>query len=304
VTRRGWVAFAAASVIWGIPYLFIRVAVRHGVTPLMLAWGRVALGAAVLIVIAWQAGVLPTLKRRWWWLLAYGTAEIAIPFPAIAFGETRISSSLAAIIVAMVPLIVALLALRFDHSEKPTRARFIGLVVGFSGVVALVGIDISGHSSELLGAAAVMVGAIGYAIAPMLIKHKLGGIDPRAMMAGALAICTVLLTPGALLDLPHTLPSAGAIASVVVLGVVCTALGLVVLAILVREVGTGRAMVITYVNPVVAVALGVALLNERPGAGAFAGLALILLGSWLSTGGRLPRRARSTQLTADAPTRS
>jgi drug/metabolite transporter (DMT)-like permease len=300
MTRRGWVAFAAASVIWGIPYLFIRIAVRHGMTPMALAWGRIALGAAVLIPIAWRAGVLRTLRGRWWWLAVYGIAEVAIPFPAIAFGETRISSSLAAIIVAMVPLIGVLLALRFDHSEKPTRARFLGLVVGFGGVVALVGIDVTGHPGELLGAAAVMVGAVGYAIAPMLIKHRLGGIDPRAMMAGALGICTIVLTPGLLLDLPSHAPSAGAFASVAVLGVVCTALGLVVLAILVREVGTGRAMVITYVNPVVAVTLGVLLLDERPGVGAIAGLALILLGSWLSTGGRLPRRARTRALAADA----
>jgi drug/metabolite transporter (DMT)-like permease len=288
MSRKGWLAFAAASVIWGVPYLFIRIAVRHGVTPLSLAWGRIALGAVVLLALAWRAGTLPTLKGRWRWLLAYGIAEVTIPFPAIAFGETRIASSLAAIIVASVPLIGALLALRFDHSERPTPLRFLGLLIGFGGVIVLVGVDVASSASALLGTGAVLLGALGYAIGPMLIKHRLEGIDVRAMMGASLAISAVILTPAAILDAPKHTPTAGALASVVILGLVCTAAGLVILAILVREAGTSRAMVITYINPVIAVALGVTLLNERPGAGAIAGLLLILAGSYLSTGGKLP----------------
>jgi drug/metabolite transporter (DMT)-like permease len=122
----------------------------------------------------------------------------------------------------------------------------------------------------------------------MLIKHRLGGLDARAMMGGSLALASLLLAPFAALDPPREVPSAGAIASVVVLGIVCTAAAFVIFTVLIREAGTSRAMVITYVNPVVAVALGVALLGERPGTGAIAGLLLILAGSWLSTGGRLP----------------
>jgi drug/metabolite transporter (DMT)-like permease len=288
MTRKAWIVFAAASVIWGIPYLFIRIAVRHGVPPLPLAWGRITLGSLVLLVLAWHAGTLKSLKGHWRWLAAYAVAEVTIPFPAIAFGETRISSSLAAIIVAAVPLIGALLALRFDHSEKPTRVRFAGLLIGFAGVIVLVGVDVAGSASALLGTGAVLLGALGYSIGPMLIKHRLQGVDARAMMGASLAISAAILTPAAILDAPSHTPTAGAIASVVVLGIVCTAAGLVFLAILVREAGTSRAMVITYINPVIAVALGVALLNERPGAGAIAGLLLILAGSYLSTGGKLP----------------
>ena len=288
MSRKAWIAFAAVSVIWGIPYLFIRIAVRHGFPPLPLAWGRITLGAIVLLALAWLAGSLTTLRGRWRWLAAYAVAEVTIPFPAIAFGETRISSSLAAIIVAAVPLIGALLALRFDHAERPTRVRFIGLLIGFAGVIVLVGVDVAGSGSALLGTGAVLLGALGYAIGPMLIKHRMEGIDARAMMGASLAISAVILTPAAIVDAPSRTPTAGAIASVVVLGIVCTAAGLVILAILVREAGTSRAMVITYINPVIAVALGVALLNERPGAGAVAGLLLILAGSYLSTGGKLP----------------
>ena len=288
MSRRAWLAFAAISLIWGIPYLLIRIAVRHGVTPAALAWGRVALAAVVLLALAWRAGTLGTLRGRWRPLLAYAVAEIAVPFPMLAIGEQHVSSSLAAIIVSSVPLIGALLALRFDKSEKPTPVRALGLVLGFGGVVALVGLDIAGRGTELLGAGAIVITATGYAIGPMVIKHWLADLDARASMGASLAIATVLLAPLVALDPPRAVPGAGAIASVVVLGLVCTAAAFVIYTILIREAGTSRATVITYVNPVIAVLLGVTLLAERPGAGAIVGLLLILAGSWLSTDGRLP----------------
>jgi drug/metabolite transporter (DMT)-like permease len=293
MSRRAWGAFAAISLIWGVPYLLIRIAVRHGVTPPALAWARVTLGAALLLVLAWRAGTLPSLRGRWRWLCAYAVAEVAIPFPMIAVGEEHVTSSLAAIVIASVPLIGALLAIRFDHSERPTPVRALGLMVGFGGVIALVGLDVAGHSGELLGTGAVLLGAIGYAIGPMLIKHRLAALDPRATMGASLAIASLLLAPTIALDPPRTVPGAGAIGAVVVLGVVCTAAAFVIYTVLIREAGTSRATVITYVNPVIAVALGVALLGERPGAGAVAGLLLILAGSWISTDGRLPPGMRN-----------
>ena len=288
MTRRAWVAFAAVSVIWGIPYLLIRIAVRHGIPPAFLAWSRVTLAAVVLLALAWRAGTLPSLRGRFRVLLFYAVVEICIPFPLIAAGETHVASSLAAILISCVPLIGAVLALRYDHSERPTPVRAIGLLVGFSGVVGLVGIDVAGKSGELLGAGAILVAAVGYAIGPMLIKLRMGGLDPRATIGASLAIASVLLAPAAALDPPHALPSLGAIACVVVLGLVCTAAAFVIFSILIGEAGTSRATVITYVNPVIAVGLGVTLLHEHPGAGSVAGLLLILAGSWLSTDGRLP----------------
>ncbi|HSO98821.1 MAG TPA: DMT family transporter [Solirubrobacteraceae bacterium] len=287
MTRRAWLAFAVISLIWGVPYLFIRIAVRGGMTPFTLAWGRVALAAAVLLVLAWRAGTLGTLRGRGRWLLAYAVAEISIPFPMIAFGEERVSSPLAAITIAAVPLLVAVLALRFDRAETPTPTRAVGLLVGFAGVIALVGLD-AGSRGELIGTGAILIAALGYAIGPMLLKLRLTGLDARAAMGASLGFAAVLLAPAALADLPHRTPTAGAFASVVLLGLLCTALAFVVFAVLIREAGTSRAAVITYVNPVVAVGLGVALLGEQPGAGAVAGLLLILAGSWLSTGGRSP----------------
>lgn len=283
-------AFAAVSVLWGIPYLFIKIAVRDGVTPGVVAWTRVALAAVILLALAGQAGELGSLRGRWRWLAVYGVVEICIPFPLIAFGEERVASSLAAIVIAAVPLIGAVLALRFDASERPTPLRAVGLGVGFAGVVALVGIDVAGSGRELVGAAGIGIAAVGYAIGPMVLKHRLEGLDPRTLMGGSLLISALLLTPLAVLDPPQRVPSLGALGALAVLGLLCTALAFVIMTVLIREAGTSRAMVITYVNPVIAVALGVLLLGERPGAGAVVGLLLILAGSWISTRGRIRLR--------------
>jgi drug/metabolite transporter (DMT)-like permease len=296
MTRRAWLAFATVSVLWGIPYLFIKYAEQGGLTPTTIAWSRVTLAAIILLVLAWRSGALPALRGRWPWLWAYAFFEIVIPFPMIAVGEQHVASSLTAILVASVPLIGAVLALRFDPSEKPTALRAAGLAAGFVGVIALVGIDVAGSTEELLGTGAVLIAATGYAIGPMILKQRLEGLTPAALMGAALLVAAVLLTPLAALDLPARFPTAGGVASIVVLGLLCTALAFVVIAVLIREAGTGRAMVITYVCPVIALTLGVALLGEQPGGGAILGLVLILAGSWLSTTGRLPGRRAAAGL--------
>ncbi len=288
VSARAWVSFASISVLWGIPYLFIKVAVDDGISPAFLAWFRVTLAALVLGAIAWRAGSLGSIRGHWRVLLAYAVIEICIPFPLIAAGEQRVDSSLAAILIAAVPLIIAVLALRFDASERVRGSRLFGLLVGFAGVVALVGLDVSGSAAELAGAAMILVAAVGYAGGPMLLRNRLGELDPRALMAGALGIASVVLAPAAALTPPTTAPSDAALASLLVLALFCTAMAFVLFASLINEVGAGRAAVITYVAPIVAVGAGVTVLGERPGTGAIAGLLLIIAGSWLSTDGRLP----------------
>jgi len=293
VSARAWTSFAIVSVLWGIPYLFISIAVDDGVPPAFLAWARVVLGALVLLPLAWHAGVLGSLRGRMRWLVPYAVAEIVIPFPLIAAGEEHVSSSVAAILIAATPLIVAVLAVAgFDRTERVSGMRLVGLLVGLAGVVALVGVDIAGDPDERLGAAAILIAAVGYAIGPMTLRRGLGDIDPRATMAAALTIAAVLLTPFAAADLPEATPSGDALISILVLGVLCTAAAFVFFGSLVNEVGAGRALVITYVAPVVAVIAGIVVLDERIGPGAIAGLALIIAGSWLATGGRMPARSR------------
>jgi drug/metabolite transporter (DMT)-like permease len=312
MSTRAWSLFAAVSTLWGIPYLFIKIAVDGGMTPGVLAWGRVALAAVVLLALAAHAGALRQLRGRWRWLIAYGVVEISIPFPLIATGEQHVASSLAAIIIAAVPLIVALLALRFDHAERATGSRMVGLVIGLIGVILLVGVDASGNLDTLLGAGAILLAAVGYAAGPMILKRQLADLDPRAAMGASLAVAAVVLAPVAALDAPAHAPSSGALAAVVVLGLLCTATAFALMAVLIAEIGPARAVVITYINPIIAVALGVTILGEQPGAGAMAGLLLILAGSWLSTDGRLPpgltatftrvRRRRSRDATTAAET--
>jgi drug/metabolite transporter (DMT)-like permease len=291
MSRRAWSAFAAVSVLWGLPYLFIKIADDGGMPPLDLAWGRIALGALVLVAIAWRAGTLPSLRGRGPWLLAFAVAEIAIPFPMIAAGEKHVASSTAAILIATTPLLIALLSLRFEPSERVGGRRLLGLLAGLAGVAFLVGVDISGDGGELLGVGAVLIAACGYATGPLILKRRLGDLDPTAMMAACLTIAAVILTPFAAITLPGTAPSAGAFASVVVLGLFCTALALVLMAILIGAAGPARASVITYINPVIALALGVVFLSEEPGAGTLVGLAMILVGSWLATAGPSPQPA-------------
>jgi drug/metabolite transporter (DMT)-like permease len=309
VSGRAWFLFGIVSVLWGVPYLFIKIAVDDGVPPVFLAWVRVALAAALLGALAWRAGLLPSLRGRWRWITTYAFLELVFPMPLIAAGEQWISSSLAAILIAAVPLIVALLALRFDHSERVEGARLLGLLVGFAGVIALVGIDVAGDTWELLGTAAVLTAAVGYAAGPMLLRRKLAALDPRALMAASLTIATLALAPAALAaPPPATALTAEAIVGLVVLGVFCTAAAFVLFGHLVLEIGAGRATVITYVSPVIAIAAGMAVLGERPGIGAVAGLVLIIAGSWLATTGRLPAalasgRARGRDAAAEAEAR-
>jgi drug/metabolite transporter (DMT)-like permease len=312
MSTRAWSLFAAVSTLWGIPYLFIKIAVDGGMTPGVLAWGRVTLAAVVLLALAARAGALRQLRGRWRWLVAYGVVEISIPFPLIAAGEQHVASSLAAIIIAAVPLIVALLALRFDHAERATGSRLGGLVIGLIGVILLVGVDASGNLDTLLGAGAILLAAVGYAAGPMILKRQFADLDPRAAMGASLAVAAVVLAPVAALDAPARAPSSGALGAVVVLGLLCTATAFALMAVLIAEIGPARAVVITYINPIIAVALGVTILGEQPGAGAIAGLLLILAGSWLSTDGRLPpgltatfarvRRRRSRETTTAAET--
>ena len=286
--RRAWVLFAAVSVVWGVPYFFIRVAVDAGLSPGVVAFSRVALGFLVLLPFALRRGALRGLRERWRWVAAYTVLEIALPFPLIAWGEQRISSSLAAILVASLPLMIAVLLSRLEPSERPRGLRLAGLGIGFAGVVVLLGLDVAARPRELLGAAAVLVATVGYAAGPLIIRRRLADLDPLGPVCASLGLATLLLAPLAIATPPGAAPGADAIVSVVVLGTVCSALAFLLFFALIARIGPSRASVITYLNPVVAVVLGVALLGERPGPAAVAGLLLVLAGSWLSTGGRLP----------------
>lgn len=286
MSRRGLALFLAMCLIWGIPYLLIKVAVR-GVGPVDLVFLRVTLGAVILIPIALTRVRVGPILRRWGWILAYTIVEMAVPWVLLSNAELRISSSLSGLLVSTVPLIGVGIGLLTRSGERHSRQRILGLVVGLVGVAVLVGFDVSSSTAGAI--AQVLVVAVCYATGPFIINRKLADLPALGVIAASLAIAAVGYAPAAVLQLPRAWPSGDVTAAVLTLGVVCTALAFVLFFALIGEVGPVRATVITYVNPAVAVTLGVLLLHERFTAGIAAGFVLILFGSVLGARATPPR---------------
>jgi drug/metabolite transporter (DMT)-like permease len=272
------------GVIWGLPYFFIKVAVQE-VSPLMIAFARVTLAAVILLPIAWRRGALRGLSEHKIAVVAFALVEFVIPFSVISLGEKWISSSVTGILIAMVPLSIALIQRFFGVDEKFGAWRIIGLGMGLVGVGALVG---TGSISGPLGWAGVgcmWLATLGYAIGPLIIQRHLGALDSIGPLAASLSVASCILLFPALNRIPASMPSIYAIASIAVLGIVCTAVAMLLMFYLVSHAGASRATVITYINPMVAALLGVWVLHEPLGLGGIIAFAAILLGSWLATRG-------------------
>ena len=282
MSARAWLAFATLGITWGLPYLFIKIAVAE-ISPVDVAWGRITLAALILLPIAWRRGALRALATHKAAILAFALLEFAIPFSAISTGERWIPSSVTAILIATVPLIIALISRFFGVHERLGAARLIGLFVGLGGVVALVGFGALSGPLAWMGIGCVMIATVGYAIGPLIIQKHLHAVDSLGPVAASLSIASLVLLAPAMLSMPKRMPSAMALTSIAVLGLVCTALSMLVMFYLVKNAGASRASIITYINPAVATLLGMALLDERLGIGGLTGFGLILLGSWLST---------------------
>jgi len=281
MTRRGALLFAAMCVIWGVPYLMIRVAVRE-LAPVTLVFLRTGIGALLLLPFAAIRGELRPLYARWRPLLAYSVIEVAIPWVLLARAEIRLSSSLTGLLIAAVPLVGAIVVAVTGDRERQGRRRWLGLLVGLAGVAALLGLDVGQVSA--VPVLEVFAVAVCYAIGPIILTRGLSGVPALGIVAASLVISAAIYAPLAALRWPATMPSAHVVESVLGLAVVCTALAFLVFFALIREVGPVRATVITYVNPAVAAVLGVAVLSESLTGGMLVGFALILGGSILATG--------------------
>jgi drug/metabolite transporter (DMT)-like permease len=281
MTRRGWILFLALGVIWGVPYLLIKVAVRE-LTPASLVFLRTALGAALLLPVVIRDGNARALLARWRAIALFTVVEMAIPWLLLSHAEQRVTSSLAGLFMASVPLVGAVLARATGNHEPLGMRRAVGLAVGLAGVVALLGLDLGRRDAPAIAALAVV--ALGYAVGPIIISRRLADLPVLDVVAASLALAAVAYAPAGLAQLPASLPSLDVIGAVVVLGVACTAVAFLLFFRLIAEVGPVRATVITYVNPAVAVAAGVALLGEPFTLGTGSGFVLILAGSWLATG--------------------
>jgi len=279
VTRRGWLLFLALSVIWGIPYLLIKVAVRE-LTPASLVFLRTALGTLLLLPAVLKNGNLRALLPRWRWILLFTLVEVALPWWLLSDAERRISSSLSGLLVASVPLLGALLSRLTGAHEPLGPRRLAGLGAGFAGVVLLLGLDLSGDVPAILEMTLVV---LGYALGPLIISRRLADLRSIDVVTVSIGLCAVVYAPVGIARLPPAL-SPAAIGAVAVLGVACTAAAFLLFFRLIAEVGPVRATVITYVNPAIALLAGVVLLGEPFTLGTALGFVLIIFGSWLATG--------------------
>jgi drug/metabolite transporter (DMT)-like permease len=291
MTRRGWILFAALCVIWGIPYLLIKVAVRD-LAPADLVFARTAIGTLLLLPLALGRGQVRPLLAHWRPLLLYSLVEIAVAWFLLSEAETRISSSLSGLLIAAVPLVGILMVRATGTGDRLSRARLAGLLLGLAGVAAVLGFDV-GHITALAMLEMAVV-VCCYALGPQILTRSLSHLPSLGVVSCSLAICTLLYAPAAILERPASLPSLSVIAAVLTLGVVCTAIAFLVFFALIGEVGPVRATVVTYINPAVAVALGVTLLHEHFSAGIGIGFALVLAGSVLAT-----RRGDRAQVDAE-----
>lgn len=281
MSRRGALLFAAMCVIWGVPYLMIRVAVRE-LAPVTLVFFRTALGAALLAPFAAWRGDLRPLLARWWPLLAYTVVEVVIPWVLLARAETKLTSSLTGLLIAAVPLVGAVVVALTGSRERQGRRRWLGLLVGIGGVAALVGLDVG--QVDLVSVAEIGCVAVCYAVGPIILSRRLSDVPALGVVAASLVIAALVYAPFAAAHWPSSMPSTHVVESVLGLAVVCTALAFLVFFALIAEVGPVRATVITYVNPAVAAVLGVLILSEHLSAGMLVGFALILAGCVLATG--------------------
>jgi drug/metabolite transporter (DMT)-like permease len=286
------VLFVMMSVIWGIPYLLIKVAVRELSAP-TLVFARTAPAALLLLPIALRKGQLRPLLVHWRPVVAYSLIEVTGPWLLLSTAEKRLSSSVSGLLIATVPLIGAVLAIAVGHQDRLDRRRTLGLLIGLGGVAALVGVDLRGTS--LLAVVEVVLTAVGYATGPLIISRRFAGMPGLGLVAVSLGLTATIYTPFALAGPPHRV-SGEVVAAVAVLTMLCTACAFLLFFALIVEVGPARATVITFVNPAVAVALGAIVLNEPLTLGIAIGFPMILAGSILATG-----RSRAAPERADRP---
>ncbi|WP_259461027.1 MULTISPECIES: DMT family transporter [unclassified Microbacterium] len=298
-SRRGWLLFGAMALLWGVPYLFISIAVES-ISPPAIVAGRTLIAALILLPFAFRGGAMRTALKHWPWVLAFGLVEMAGPFVLLGHAEMTLPSGMTGLLVATVPLFAALIALGGGDRGVLRPARGIGLLVGFVGVAIVVaGPGLLGGEISLLAAGEVLLVAVLYAIAPFIVARKLADVPSMGTITLSLLMIGVLYLPIALLT-QHEVPTLPSIGALLALAVICTAVAFLAFFALIREVGPVRAPLFTYVNPVVAIILGAIVLSEPLTPGLLIGFPLIIAGCWFAaTGGRL-RPAASTAARSEA----
>ena len=283
---------AALAAIWGGSYLLIKYALEDLSAP-MIVWTRTLIAAAVLFVAlrvtggpAAPRGALADVRARPGTAVLLSTLAVALPFMLITFGELEVPSGLTAVLISPASIFVAMFAPFLDTSERVGRIQALGMVIGLAGVALVVGVESVQTTGEFLGALAMVAAAACYALSSFVVKGSYRRLTSMQTSFLSISIAAVLTLPPALLTLPSELPGARAALSVLALGAVGTALAFVIFYKLISEAGAGKASLVSYLAPGVALGYGALLLDEPITAAAIAGLVLILAGVALASGGR------------------
>ena len=285
MSRRALVLFLALSFIWGIPYFFIKIAIED-FTPLIVVFMRTFIAALVMIPLAHRRGdLLPALKA-WRWVLVFAVLEMVIPWWLLNDSETRISSGLAALLLATVPIVSTVINSLWGTKGAWHRDRILGMTVGFVGVLGLVWLDIQNGSADLRSIIQMVLVAIGYSLAPAIASRKLKDISIIGLVGLSAAMVALIYLPITIATWDQVKPTASGYISVGILGLICTATAFVVMFELIKLIGPIRITLVTYINPAVAIAMGVLFLQEKITLGMIVGFPLVLIGSYLATRSR------------------
>lgn len=283
MSRRAYFHFAVSGLFWGIPYLLMKVAVRD-FPPAVIVCGRVLIGAAILIPLAIHQKVLMDAIRGWRFVLPYAIFEMMIPWILITNAEKKISSGLAGLLIATVPIWSTIFASMNGDKTVWHSKRLVGITVGFAGLVGLVGYESIFGNSDPLSIGMMLVAAISYSFAVNMISIKLPNVSGIAINGMAMFITAIAYAPLMVLQWPDSgNVSREAALSLLTLGIFCTALSFISFFIVMKEIGPARASIGTYVNTAVAVVLGVLILSEPLTLGIIIGLPLVIIGSFLAS---------------------
>jgi drug/metabolite transporter (DMT)-like permease len=285
MSRRGWFLFILVGFLWGVPYLFIKVAVNpdNGFTPAVVVCLRTAIGAAILIPLAMRQGQLGAALRGAKYVFAYALLEMIGPWILIGTAEQKIPSGLAGLLVASVPIWATIFASMRGDKTVWQKKRLLGIVMGFIGLIAVVGIESITGSADPLSIFMVLLASIGYSYAVMMVQSALPDVSGIAINAAAMAMTALFYLPWAIVQWPEHQISAGAIRAVVGLGVLSTGAAFVAFFTLATIIGVARGSLVTYLNTACAVVLGVIILNEPLTVGIVLGLPLVLIGSYFAS---------------------
>jgi drug/metabolite transporter (DMT)-like permease len=289
MSRRSWLLLGLLSALWGGSYLLIKVALEDDMSPTVIVFARSALAALVLLPLAARAGALGGVRRNIGPVLVLAVVQMGGPLLLIALGEREVSSSLTGILVATAPIFTFLLAFALEGEERASGASLAGVAIGIAGVALLLGVDLGGSGAALLGGLMIVMASFGYGVGAWFVKRRVRDVQPIAMVGATAATVAVAMSLPAALSAPSHAPSLEAGASLVALGLLCTALAFVIFYTLVSSDGPAKASLVGYIAPGFSIVYGITLLDESFTAATAAGLVLILGGSWLAAeGGQLP----------------